>query len=429
MVEFLQANQFILAIVVFVATYALIVTEVIHRSVSALAGAILVLFLGLLSFQSAVTYVDWNTLGLLIGMMIIVTITRRTGVFEYLAIGAAIKVKGDGYKLLIALSFITAVASALLDNVTAVLLMVSVTFALCDELEIPPMPFLITMIIACNVGGTATLIGDPPNIMIGSATGLTFNEFLINLAPISIVIFTVLILLLAQLYRKRLVVKPELREKIMRLNPEDELKDRVLLKKCLIVLALTVTGFALHGALGLQTAVIAMGGAVLLMIITRAEPEEVLLGVEWPTIFFFAGLFVVVGSLQEVGVIRSIAEYGIQVTGGDVFTTGMLVLWLSAIASAFVDNIPFVATMIPLLEEMGTMGGIANLNPLWWSLALGACLGGNGTLVGAAANVIVAGLSEKRGVPISFIGFLKVGFPMMILSIIMANIYLVLFIY
>lgn len=421
-------NQFLLAIIVFVGTYALIVTEVIHRSVSALTGAILVLFLGLLSFTSAIGYVDWNTLGLLIGMMIIVTITRRTGVFEYVALSAAIKVKGDGYKLLIALSFITAVASAFLDNVTAVLLMVPVTFALCDELELPPMPFLITMIIACNVGGTATLIGDPPNIMIGSATGLTFNQFLFNLAPIAIVIFTTVILLLGFMYRKQLVVKPELQQKIMQLKPEEELKDRALLKKCLIVLALTISGFALHGTLGLQTAVIAMGGAVLLMVITKEEPEEVLLGVEWPTIFFFAGLFVVVGALQENGVIKAIAEYGITVTGGDVFTTGLLVLWLSAIASAFVDNIPFVATMIPLLQEMGQMGGIENLNPLWWSLALGACLGGNGTLVGAAANVIVAGLSEKRGVPISFMSFLKIGFPVMILSIIMANIYLVLFI-
>lgn len=422
-------NQFIIAIIIFTITYGLIVTEFFHRSVSALAGAITVLFLGLLSFKSAITYVDWNTLGLLIGMMIIVTITRRTGVFEFLAIKAAIKVKGDGVRLLVALSVITAVASAFLDNVTAVLLMVPVTFALCDELELPPLPYLITQIIASNVGGTATLIGDPPNIMIGSATDLTFNDFLIHLAPIAILIFAVVVMLLGFFYRKQLVVKPELQEKILRLKPEEELKDRQLLKKCLAVLALTITGFMLHGVLGLETAVIALTGAVLLMLITHAQPEEVFLGVEWPTIFFFAGLFVVVGSLVEVGVITAIAEYALKLTGGEVVTTGLLILWLSAIASSFVDNIPFVATMIPLLQEMGQMGGIENLNPLWWSLALGACLGGNGTLVGAAANVIVAGLSEKKGYPITFIGFLKIGFPVMILSIIMATVYLMLFIY
>ncbi len=422
-------NQFLISIIIFSITYILIVSEVFHRSVSALAGAIAVLFLGLLNFETAVSYVDWNTIGLLVGMMIIVTITRRTGVFEFLAMKAAIKVRGDGVKLLIALSFITAIASAFLDNVTAVLLMVPVTFALCDELELPPIPFLITQVIACNIGGTATLIGDPPNIMIGSATHLTFNDFIINLAPVSIVIFSVVILLLAALYRKQLQVKPELQQKILKVNPESELKDKKLLKQSLTVLALTISGFALHGVLHLETAVIALGGAALLMLITREEPEEVLLGVEWPTIFFFAGLFIVVGALKEAGVIKAIAEYGLSLTGGEIVPTGLLILWLSALASAFVDNIPFVATMIPLIQEMGQMGGISNLDPLWWSLALGACLGGNGSLVGAAANVIVAGLSEKRGVPISFIGFLKVGFPMMIFSVFIAMIYLLVFIY
>lgn len=422
-------NQFLVAIIVFLVTYVLIVSEIFHRSVTALAGAIVVLFLGLLSFDQAISYVDWNTIGLLVGMMIIVTITRRTGVFEYLAIKAAIGVKGDGFKLLIALSFITAVASAFLDNVTAVLLMVPVTFALCDELELPPMPFLITQVIACNVGGTATLIGDPPNIMIGSATNLTFNDFLINLAPISILIFSTLIPLLGLYYRKRLKVKPELQQRIINMNPEEELKDRKLLVQSLSVMGITILGFALHGVLHIETAIIALSGAVLLLLITKEEPEEVLLGVEWPTIFFFAGLFIVVGSLKEAGVIKAIAEYGLNLTGGETVATGLLVLWLSAIASAFVDNIPFVATMIPLLEEMGQMGGIENLNPLWWSLALGACLGGNGSLVGAAANVIVAGLAEKKGHPISFIGFLKVGFPVMMLSVFMAMIYLLIFIY
>lgn len=422
-------NQFLISIIIFSITYILIVSEVFHRSVSALAGAIAVLFLGLLNFETAVSYVDWNTIGLLVGMMIIVTITRRTGVFEFLAMKAAIKVRGDGVKLLVALSFITAIASAFLDNVTAVLLMVPVTFALCDELELPPIPFLITQVIACNIGGTATLIGDPPNIMIGSATHLTFNDFIINLAPVSIVIFSVVILLLAALYRKQLQVKPELQQKILKVNPESELKDKKLLKQSLTVLALTISGFALHGVLHLETAVIALGGAALLMLITREEPEEVLLGVEWPTIFFFAGLFIVVGALKEAGVIKAIAEYGLSLTGGEIVPTGLLILWLSALASAFVDNIPFVATMIPLIQEMGQMGGISNLDPLWWSLALGACLGGNGSLVGAAANVIVAGLSEKRGVPISFIGFLKVGFPMMIFSVFIAMIYLLVFIY
>ncbi|ABO50371.1 possible tyrosine transporter P-protein [Desulforamulus reducens MI-1] len=424
-----MGSQFILASTFFILTYAFIVSEKINRTVVALAGAVVVLFAGLVSQEKAIQYIDWNTIGLLVGMMIIVAITRRTGVFEYLAIKAAILAKGEPTKLLVSLSIITAFASAFLDNVTAVLLVVPVTFSICKQLQVNPVPFIVSEILACNIGGTATLIGDPPNIMISGPAGLSFMDFIFNLAPIAVVVFIITILILRFVYSKEIQAAPELMAKIMKFNPQDELKDRKLLTKCLLALGLTILGFALHSILHMPTATIALGGAVLLLLMTREEPEHVLEAVEWPTIFFFVGLFVVVGSLEEAGVIHWIAESALHLTGGEIVTTGFLILWLSAIASTFVDNIPFVATMIPLLQQMGKIGGIANLDPLWWSLALGACLGGNGSLVGAAANVIVAGMVEKRGYHLGFLAFMKIAFPLMILSIFLAMIYLVVFIY
>ncbi|CCO08178.1 SLC13 family permease [Desulforamulus hydrothermalis] len=422
-------NKFILSSIIFILTYALIVSEKINRTVVALAGAVVVLFAGLVTQDKAVEYIDWNTIGLLVGMMIIVGITRRTGVFEYLALKSAIKAKGDPMTILIFLSVITAVASAFLDNVTAVLLVVPVTFSICKELQINPIPFIITEILACNIGGTATLIGDPPNIMISGPAGISFMEFIYNLGPIAVVVFIVTVAILRIIYRKDLQADHELMEKITQLNPAEQIKDKKLLTKCLWALGLTILGFGLHALIHLPTATIALGGAVLLMLMTREEPEHVLESVEWPTIFFFVGLFVLVGALEENGVIHWVAESALHLTGGEIVTTGLLILWLSALASTFVDNIPFVATMIPLLLQMGQMGGIADLNPLWWSLALGACLGGNGSLVGAAANVIVAGMVEKRGYHLGFLSFMKIAFPLMLLSIIMATVYLLLFIY
>lgn len=417
-------TQLVMASVIFVGTYALIISEKLHRSTVALAGGLLMLLLGILTFEEAKQALELNTIGLLIGMMIIVGITRRTGVFEFLAIKAAQWAQWKPVRILVAMSVVTAVLSALLDNVTTVLLVVPVTFSIVDTLKLNPIPFLVAEIMASNIGGTATLIGDPPNIMIGSAVPeLGFMDFIINLAPIAIIVMVVNTGILSWIYRKELHYDPEQLADLAAIDPLNEIKDYALMKKSLSVLGLTILGFFLHTTFHWDSSVVALSGAVLLMIIAREEPEDVLLAVEWPSIFFFVGLFVLVGALEKVGVIHAIATGALQLTGGEMKVTSMLILWLSAIASALVDNIPFVATMIPLIKTMGQLGGITNLEPMWWSLALGACLGGNGTLIGASANVIVAGISEKNGVPISFWGFMKVAFPLMILSIVLSTAY------
>ncbi|WP_373325904.1 SLC13 family permease [Sporomusa paucivorans] len=422
----LQDYAFWGSVIVFLITYILIILEKIPRMVVAMGGGIIMLLLGFLTQETALKDdIDFNTLGLLTGMMILVAVIRRTGVFEALAIWSASITRGEPLRLLALLSFITATVSAFLDNVTTVLLIVPVTLTLTKMLQVNPLPFLISEIIASNVGGTATLIGDPPNIMIGSATGLDFNSFIINLAPISIIILAVTIALLLLIYRKDLHIDEKNREAILQLNCKEEIKDWQLLKKSLAVLALTIVAFFLHGYLHLESATIALAGAILLMLVSRVEPEVVLAEVEWPTIFFFVGLFVLVGGLKATGVIGELAHWTLSVTHGDIVQTSLLVLWISAIASAFIDNIPFVATMIPMLQEMGQLSGM-RLEPLWWSLALGACLGGNGTLIGASANVIVAGIAEKNGVRLLFIPYFKIAFPLMIISIILCHVYLLL---
>lgn len=419
-----MTNQAIMAIGIFLVTYAFIISEKLHRTIVAMSGGILMVLFGIVSQEQAIHHIDFNTLGLLIGMMILVTVTAQTGVFKYVAIRAAKAAKGKPIRILVYLSIITAVASAFLDNVTTVLLIVPVTFSIARQLQLNPIPFLISEIIASNAGGTATLIGDPPNIMIGSAVPeLDFMAFLVNLAPVIIIILAATVLCFVLIYRKQLVTSPELSAKIMQLNERDEITDAVLLKKSLSVMALTIVGFMLHGALQLETATIALTGAFLLLLLTGEHYlEDAISKVEWNTIFFFIGLFVLVSGLVETGVIAKLAGEAINLTGGDPLHTSLLILWLSAIASAFVDNIPFVATMIPMIKEMGALG-ITNLEPLWWSLALGACLGGNGTLIGASANVIVAGLASKEGYNISFVGFLKVAFPLMLLSIAISHLY------
>ncbi|SHK65721.1 SLC13 family permease [Desulforamulus aeronauticus] len=420
-------SQVIFATAVFLISYAIIISEKIHRTVVALFGAMLVIIGGVIHQEKAVAAIDFNTIGLLVGMMIIVGIARNSGLFEYLAVRAAKQSKGDPVKIMVSLSIITAVLSAFLDNVTTVLLIVPVTFSIAKALELNPMPILFAEILSSNVGGTATLIGDPPNIMIGSATGLGFMDFVVNLAPAIIVIQIVTVLLLKIIYGKQLVTREDLKNNILKLNPSDEIKDVVLLKKSLFVIFLTITGFLVHQYVHLESATIALGGAALLLLITRDEPEHALQAVEWPVIFFFAGLFILVGALEHVGVIEWVAKESLKLTGGAILPTGMLILWLSAIASAFVDNIPFVATMIPLIQDMGRLGGIADLNPLWWSLSLGACLGGNGTIIGASANVVVVGMAEKRGYKWTFVGFMKVAFPLMLVSIVLSTVYLYFF--
>jgi len=397
--------------------------EKYHRAITVWVAATVVVVLGLINQEQAIEHIDFNTILLLIGMMVIVGITRKSGIFEYLAIKAAKLVNGQPIALLVVLAVIMAVTSAFLDNVTAVLLIVPITYALTDRLDISPMPFLFTEIIASNIGGTATLIGDPPNIMIGSATGLGFADFLANMALPAIVVLVVTTICLVGIYRKDLVAEEDKIESLMTIDEMHYIQEWLLLKKSLAVLGLTILGFLLHQALHLESATIALLGAGVLMLVSGEEPEETLLSIEWPTIFFFGGLFVLVGSLQVNGVISFVARELMLVSGTAVAMLGTVVLWLSALASAFVDNIPFVAAMIPLLQEAGQISQIP-MESIWWSLALGACLGGNGSMIGASANVIVAGIAARNDTPIKFLDFLKIGFPLMILSIIISNLYL-----
>lgn len=420
-------NSGLLAAIIFIIMYAFIASEKINRTVVAMIGALLMVLLGIITQETAIHHIDFSTLGLLIGMMIIVAITGQTGIFNYIAIYSAQKAKGEPKIILIVLAFITAVFSAFLDNVTTVLLIVPVTLSITKKIRVDPIPFLITEIIASNIGGTATLIGDPPNIMIGSAVkDLTFMAFIKNLVPISILNLAVVIVILSFMYRKQLYVKSILKDEIMKLDPKSELKDRRLLKKSLLVLSFTIIGFFSHQSLNLESSTIALlGGFLLLASVGKKHNfiESVLEKIEWATIFFFIGLFVAVGALIETGIIKQVALFCFEITKGEIKQTSLLVLWLSAIISAFLDNIPFVATMIPLILDMGNMG-ISNLEPVWWSLALGACLGGNGTIIGASANLIVASMAAENGHNISFIQYFKIGFPLMLLTIIFSSLYI-----
>ncbi|WP_088832897.1 ArsB/NhaD family transporter [Paenibacillus tyrfis] len=417
-------QQALIAIGLFAVAYGFIVSEKIHRTIVAMLGGILMVVLGIVNQETALHHIDFNTLGLLVGMMIIVGITAETGLFKYIAVWSAKKAGGHPVRIMVVLSLVTAIGSAFLDNVTTVLLMVPVTFSITRQLRVNPVPFLMSQILACNIGGTATLIGDPPNIMIGSAVKeLTFMAFINNLAPIAAIVLAITIPFFVLFYRKQIRTTEELRLGLMKMNEKAEIRDPVLLKKCLVVLGLTLIGFFVHQIVHLESATVALAGAFLLLLLTGEHfLEEAFQRVEWTTIFFFVGLFVLVSGLIETGVIAALANYAVGVTGGDVTKSAVLILWLSGIASAFLDNIPFVATMIPMIQEMGTMG-VSNLEPLWWSLALGACLGGNGSLIGASANLIVAGMAAREGHPISFMKFFVIAFPLMLLSIAVANLY------
>ena len=419
-------NSGLLAGIIFIIMYVFIASEKINRTVVAMLGSLLMVLTGIITQEKAIHHIDFNTLGLLIGMMIIVAITGQTGVFNYIAIYAAKVAKGEPKRILIILALITAVCSAFLDNVTTVLLIVPVTISITKKLKVDPIPFLITQIIASNIGGTATLIGDPPNIMIGSAVKeLTFLAFIQNLAPIAVINLIVVVGILSFLYRKKLMAQDSLKAEIMKLEPEAEIKDRRLLKKSLGILMLTLLGFFMHQSLNLESSTIALTGGFLLLATVGKKHnfiESVLEKIEWGKIFFFICLFITVGALIETGIIKQIALYCFEITKGEVLETSLLVLWLSAIISAFLDNIPFVATMIPLIFDMGNMG-IVNLEPIWWSLALGACLGGNGTIIGASANLIVAAMAAEKGHNISFVKYLKVGFPVMLLTILISTSY------
>lgn len=411
---------FYAAVAVFVVSYTVIISEKVHRTVVALAGAVLMILLGIINQEQAIEGVDFNTLGLLIGMMVIVGIARHCGMFQYLAIWASKVGKGKPVPIFLLLGLMTAAMSALLDNVTTVLLTVPVMFVVANNLKLNPKPFLIGAILLSNIGGTATLIGDPPNILIGSAAGLSFNDFLVHLAPISIIVTFVTLGLLYWWYRKQLVSPPETRETIMAFRPEEAITDKPLLWKSLFVIGLVLVGFFTHSMTHLEGATIALAGAALLLLLTLHEPEEYLRDVEWTTIFFFAGLFVLVGGLEHVGAIRLLAERLIDVTGGNPSILTIALLWGSGIFSAVIDNIPFVATMIPLIKDIGAISGLA-LGPLWWALALGADMGGNATIVGASANVVVSGMAGKEGHKIGFGEYMKVAVPMTVVALLLCT--------
>ena len=422
----MELYHIIVALTIFIVIYTFIISEKINRTTIAFFGATLLLIFKILSQEQAIETIDFNTIGMLIGMMVIVNILRRTGAFEYMAIKSAKLVGGEPWKVLVVFAILTAVASALLDNVTTILLIIPVTLVITETLEVNPVMFILPLILASNIGGTATLIGDPPNIMIGSASGMGFMDFIFNLAPIVIIIFIAVIFIFRLLYKKNLKISDEKREKIMQMDEKLAIKDKVLLKKGLFVLGLTIVGFVLHQYLNFESATVALVGAALLLLISKLDPEEILLDVEWPTIFFFIALFILVGGLEEVGVIDFLAKSLLSVTGDNIVLLVILILWGSAVASAFLDNIPFVATMIPLIKSIALMSAMP-ITPMWWALALGACLGGNGTLVGASANVIASGMLKKHGHKLSFMDYTKVGFPIMIVSIILSTAYLIIF--
>ncbi len=435
-----QASQVILglspllvALTIFVATYAVIVTERINRAIVALLGAGVMILTGVLHQNEAFAGIDFNTIGLLTGMMVIVAITQKSGVFQYVAVKSAKLVKADPWGLMAMLALVTAVFSALLDNVTTVLLVAPVALLITDALRLNPYPYLFAIIFASNIGGTATLIGDPPNIMIGSAVGLTFNEFLFNLAPVALVVLFLTLIPLWWFWGRKLSTSLELRAQVMGFDERAAITDVKLLKQSLAVTALTIAGFVFAHSLGLEPATVAMTGAALLLLLralgqsAEHQAEQVhksFAEVEWVTIFFFVGLFVVVAGVEKAGALKLAADALVGFTGGELALTAYVILWASAVISAVVDNIPFVATMIPVIQNLGPVVGQENLNTLWWSLALGACLGGNGSLVGASANLVVAGFAERAGHPIRFLPFMLAAFPLMLMSIAVAHLYL-----
>ena len=413
----------IVAVAVFVVVMITIMTEKLHRSLAAITGAMIVLALHVMPFDAAMEHIDFNTLGVLLGMMLFVSVVKLSGVFEFLAIKCARLAKGDPWKIMLLFVLLTAVLSAFLDNVTTVLLIGPMTLTVCKLLDVNPIPFFMTEILASNIGGTATLIGDPPNIMIGSAAGYSFFDFILYDAPAVAIILVAILGVFYALYGRKMNVDDEHKARIMELDEHAQIKNRRLLKQSVVMTALVVVGFMAHGALGLESCIIALGAAGIIMLISGESIEEALSNVEWTTLSFFAGLFVIVGALAETGVIGMLANGLIDATGGNVFITMLVLLIGSAVISSFLDNIPFVATMIPILLAMESTG--MDVTPLWWAVSLGACLGGNGTLIGASANVVLSDISKKHGYEITFAKFFKTGFPIMLLTILIAGVYLV----
>jgi Na+/H+ antiporter NhaD/arsenite permease-like protein len=412
-----------LAVGLFAAALAVIASERVHRTKVALLGAVLLLLTQTIDQHAAIEAIDWNTLGLLAGMMLMVKVTEPTGVYNWLAIKAGQLSGGRPLWVVVSLAGTTAVLSAFLDNLTTVLLMVPITFLLADALDIDPIPLVVIEILVSNVGGTATLIGDPPNILIAGATDLSFTAFIVNLAPIAIVTFAVVTGGLYLVFRRQLRVSPEARKRVMELDAYRSIEDMDELKRTVPVLVCTILLFFAHQALHIEPATVAMTGATVMLFLSRQKLEDSLAGIEWPTLFFFIGLFVMVGALEETGAIDEVAQGIASLTDGDRTAELLGITWVSAVGSGLVDNIPFTAAMIPVVESLQGDGGD---DAYWWALALGACFGGNATIVAAAANVAAAGMAARAGRPVGFLYFAKIGVPVTLVSMILATAYIAL---
>ncbi len=417
-----MGTEQIIAVVIFVLVLAAIISEKIHRAVAAMVGAILLVILGILDLDLCVSFIDFDTIGVLAGMMLFCGVVERSGLFEYLALKSAKIAKGRPWEIMVIFAIITAVLSAFLNNVTCVLLVGPMTLTICKILKLNPIPFFMAEILASNVGGTATLIGDPPNIMIGSAAGFGFMDFINYDAIPVIAIMVVYIFIFKFMYGRKMHATEEDMAYILTLDENETIKNRSLFIKSVVMLFVVIVGFAVLGQFGLKSGIIALSASAIMFLIAREPVEPIISNIEWPTILFFVGLFVVVGGMEHTGVIEILANGLINLTHGNMFVAMMLILWGSAIISAILDNIPFVATMIPMIVAMEGAG--FDVFPLWWALSLGACLGGNGTLIGASANVVLSGISTREGYPITFMSFLKTGFPMMIVSVVVAMIYM-----
>jgi Na+/H+ antiporter NhaD/arsenite permease-like protein len=410
-----------LAALIFLVTYALIATERVDKTIAALAGGSLVVVLGVVGSEEAFGAIDLNVILLLTGMMVMAGVLRRTGFFQWLAIRAVKVAGGEPYRLLLVLSAVCAGLSAFLDNVTTVVLIAPVTLYVASVLRVSPVPFLISEILASNIGGTATLIGDPPNILIGSAADLGFDAFLVHMAPAAALVFLGFLVMTRWFFRGDLAVHADVRDAVLALDASEVLSDRRLLRTCLVVIGATMVGFLVARPLGVEPGAIAILGAAVLALLARLDAETVLGEVEWATLFFFVGLFMLVEAVVHVGIVGAVADGLIGITGGDATVTTLGLIWLSGVASAIVDNIPYTATMIEVVRDLGASG--VPIEPLWWALALGACLGGNATIVGASANVVVANLAGRAGHPISFAAFLRYGLPVTVMSLVVATLY------
>lgn len=416
----------VLAAVIFVAALGAIAFEWTHRTKVALLGAGLMVLLGVLDEEQAIEAVDWSTLGLLVGMMVIVGLTERTGVFTYLALRVGQLSRGRPLRLVFLLAGVTGILSAFLDNLTTILLIVPITLLLADLLDVSPIPLVMVEILASNIGGTATLIGDPPNIMIGTRVPeLSFLDFIVNLAPVSLVTLTIVTGLLYFVFRRQLHIAPDREAEVARLDPARDMRESRYVRRTLVILVGTIVFFFLHSVVGVEPAVVALTGATALLLVSADDVERALERVEWATIFFFVGLFVMVGGLEAQGIVSSIAEWLAEITGDSDVVEGMAILWGSAAGSALVDNIPFTAAMLPVVEEL--QAGEAFDDGIWWSLALGACFGGNATAIAAAANVAATGVLDRTGNRISFVRFLAIGVPVTLVSLSIATVYLLLF--